>query len=107
MAGEYAYVAGNGLSVVDISNPAEPRIVGRVGTATELTSVAVSLPFAYATDASGVVRAIDVSNPAKPAVAASYDTGFPSHDIFAHEPYLGVANGDGGLVILQIVRDPS
>ena len=98
---EYAYVAGNGLSVVDVSNPAEPRIVGRVGTATELTSVAVSLPFAYATDADGVVRAIDVSNPAKPALAASYDTGFSAHDIFVHEPYLGVANGDGGLVILR------
>lgn len=102
---EYAYVAGSGLSVVDVSNPAEPRIVGRVGTATELTSIAVSLPFAYATDADGVVRAFYVSNPAKPALAASYDTGFPAHDIFVHEPYLGVANGDGGLLILHIVRD--
>lgn len=105
MSDGYAYVAGNGLSVVDVSNPAEPRIVGRVGTATELRSIAVSLPFAYATDADGVVRAFYVSNPAKPALAASYDTGFPAHDIFVYEPYLGVANGDGGLLILQIVHE--
>jgi hypothetical protein len=113
--GDYAYVAvgledwnrpwttnQHGLSIVDISNSAAPRVVGHVDTDSKLTSVAVSLPFAFATDTRGRVWAVNVSNPANPTLAAYYDTGFPAHDLAVHGPHIYVADGEGGLVSLRI-----
>jgi hypothetical protein len=91
-----------GLSIVDVSDPARPLVVGRFETASNLTSVAVSMPFAYATDIRGRVWAVDVSNPVNPTLATLYDTGYPAYDILVDEPYIYVANGGGGLLILRI-----
>jgi len=113
--GDYAYVAvgiedshhpwttnQHGLSIVDVSAPAAPRVVGHVDTDSMLTSVAVSLPFAFATDTRGRVWAVDISAPAKPRLAAYFDTGFPAHDLAVHGPHVYVADGEGGLVALRI-----
>jgi hypothetical protein len=91
-----------GLSIVDVAQPSQPHVVGHFETRSKLTGLAVSLPYAYATDGEGRVWAVDVSDPARPSLAAYYDTGFPAHDIAVGEPYLYVADGDGGLVILRI-----
>ncbi len=113
--GDYAYVAvgiedwhrpwttnQHGLSIVDISAPTAPRVVGHVDTDSKLTSVAVSLPYAFATDTQGRVWAVDVSDATKPRLAAYFDTGFPAHDLAVHGPYIYVADGEGGLVALRI-----
>lgn len=106
---QYPIGAGPGLSIVDVSDPAQPTVVGRFETASNLTSVAVSLPFAFATDTRGRVWAVDVSNPANPTLATYYDTGYPAYDISVCEPYIYVANGEGGLAILRIqsVAEPT
>jgi hypothetical protein len=51
------------------------------------------------------VWAFYVSNPAEPVVATSHDTGFPAHDVFVHEQYLYVANGEGGLLVLRVIQE--
>ncbi len=103
VVGDLAYVAGKLLWIVDVSNPVEPAVVGSLAADTELTALAVSPPYVYATGADGTVRAYDTSFSARPALAAKFDTGFAAHDLCVQEPYLFVANGEGGLVVLRIV----
>lgn len=102
VVGDLVYVAGKLLWIVDTSNPVEPAVVGYLATGTELTALAVSPPYVYATGADGTVRAYDTHIPSRPALAATYDTGFVAHDLCVQEPYLYVANGEGGLIVLRI-----
>lgn len=102
VVGDLAYVAGKLLWIVDVSNPVEPAVVGYLAADTELTALAVSPPYVYATGADGKVRAYDTSVSARPALAATFDTGFAAHDLCVQEPYLFVANGEGGLAVLRI-----
>ena len=77
VAGSYAYLTtdrrfeltnyvGGGLDVVDISNPASPRLVGRYSSP-GAGAVAVSGNHAYVAEETGL-RVIDISNPAVPQV---------------------------------------
>jgi hypothetical protein len=103
VVGDLAYVAGQHLWIVDVSSPVEPAVVGYLAADAELTALAVSPPYVYATGADGKVRAYDTHVSARPALAATYDTGFAAHDLCIQEPYLYVADGEGGLVVLRIV----
>jgi hypothetical protein len=106
LAGDYAYVAGTGLYVVDVSDPDAPRQVTRFATPRELTDVVLSLPFVYVCDVTGQVLAIDVSKPAAPrAASAWFETGFAAHDLCIDEPYLYVANDEGGLAVLRAAAE--
>jgi hypothetical protein len=105
LAGDYAYVAGTGLYVVDVSDPNAPQAVMRFPTPRELTDVVLSLPFVYVSDVTGRVQAIDVSNPAAPrAASAWFETGFAVHELRVNEPYLYAANDEGGLAVLRATR---
>jgi hypothetical protein len=102
LAGDYAYVAGMGLYVVDVSDPEAPRQVTRFAAPRELADVAVSLPYVYVCDVTGRVLAIDVSDPAAPrAASAWFETGFAAHDLSISLPYLYLANDAGGLAVLR------
>ncbi len=51
LSGNHAYVAGwSALQVLDVTNPAEPSIVGSVGTSQTANSVAVSGNYAFVTE---------------------------------------------------------
>ncbi|HTI72610.1 MAG TPA: hypothetical protein VMF06_21725 [Candidatus Limnocylindria bacterium] len=65
LAGNYLYVSGDGLTVVDVSSPKNPQVVGHLDGpgAFGQPVVAGSLVFQIM---QGRLRAIDVSNPATP-----------------------------------------
>jgi len=75
VSGDYAYLlcadkqaCGGGLEVVDIRNPAQPIVTGRLTVDAQLSTLAVSGNHAYVTSGSGF-WIIDVSNPADPVFA--------------------------------------
>src|SRR5262245_47986529 len=62
----YAFVAlgTNGLAIIDVSNPANPRRVGGFDTSGFASGVAVSGNYAFVADGDAGLQVIDVSNPA-------------------------------------------
>jgi len=70
VSGNYAYVAGPGLRVIDVSTPSAPVEVGSIGTP-EATGVAVVGGYAYVVGDG--LRVIDVSTPSAPTYAGSVD----------------------------------
>jgi hypothetical protein len=93
VSGNFAYLAGrwlagadnwvSGLQVIDISDPAHPQSVGAYETSYQLTDVAVSGDYAYATTdpsgvlfyGSGAIEVIDISNPTNPHRVGKCDLG--------------------------------
>jgi hypothetical protein len=110
VSGNYAYVAdGNsGLTIVNITNPAAPKIMGTyTGTYdTPAYSVVVSGKYAYVTNEfPGNLEIIDVSNPSSPKLVGNYDTSDNgnANSVFISGDYAYVAAGC--LIILE-VSDP-
>ena len=74
---------GRHLKIVDLSDPSEPRLLGRLTLPQSLKAVALSGPHAYVTGQDGL-WVIDVSNPAAPLMVGFYETpGFPSGVVVA------------------------
>lgn len=117
LKGAYAYVAtgywgtGNGLTILDISDPAQPTLVGSFTGGGWLHSYAVVVGERYAYIASEAmgVQIIDVSNPAEPAPVtsphAAKDTNTLS--VAAQGNKLYVADAVRGLLIFQVEPDPN
>lgn len=73
--GQYAYVAGkNGLTVLDISDKADPVIVGKYYTP-DCEDVWVEPPYAYLACGWRGFQVVDVSNPSSPKRVGSFDSG--------------------------------
>lgn len=66
--GQYAYLSGQGLAVLDISNPARPREIGQVPTQTSILPALGRLgDRMYAITWPEGLREFDLGNPAAPA----------------------------------------
>ena len=66
-SGNYAYVAdlGDGLDVIDISNPSSPTLAGTYNTSGSARDVTVSGNYAYIADwGASRLRVVDITNPA-------------------------------------------
>ena len=74
--GKYAYVAvgGNGLQIIDVSNPASPTTISTYDTTGNSQGVFVSGSYAYVADGSSVLQIINISNPAVPRLSGTYNT---------------------------------
>jgi hypothetical protein len=111
VAGNYAYIAAgdDGLVILDVTDPSSPILAGiYVGSC---DNVDVAGNYAYVTsgyyhiDPYGELKIIDISNPAAPTHVGECDAyGWPI-DIAVSGNYAYLANGDDGLVILN-VGDP-
>ncbi len=66
MAGNYAYVAAEGLLVIDISDPANPRLAGFYDQVGAANGVALAGHYAYMVNNTDGLQVIDVDNPANP-----------------------------------------
>ncbi len=105
MAGRRLYVAcTDGLVVVDVGDPAKPRIVGRApaGFLRNPRRLAVQLLYAFVTDDDGV-KVLDLSDPdnPRPVSAATVRLG-NAQGLYAARTYLYVADGAEGLAIVDI-----
>lgn len=116
VVGQYAYVAaeaGDGLVVVDISQPTNPQVVGSA-TSTNLNEahgLAISGTYAYVTAAAANrLVVVDISNPANPveltAVAGSAMTGPREVVVRGSYAYVVSEGGAGSLTVFDI-SDPT
>src|SRR5262245_36527635 len=58
----------SGLQVIDVANPASPRIVGTVDTPGDASDVAISGRYAYVADESSGLQIVDLIDPASPRI---------------------------------------
>jgi hypothetical protein len=112
ISGSYAYVAdmSNGLKILNIANPLAPTIVGTVAPIEEgmIRSVAVAGNSVFAAnniegvlDRYSKLLRIDVSEPSLPVITDSIDLPDLAYDLAATSEYVYVADGTGGLRIVN------
>jgi len=100
LKGRYAYLAGSGLEILDLSDPTAPVCVARGLNGTALNRVCLAGRYAFAIDSAGV-EIVDVSNPTEPVVAGHYDAPEAS-DLALDGDTIYLAQGSYGLTILRI-----
>lgn len=100
--GNYVYMAGSKLWIIDVSNPDMPELAG---TYDEKLSwprdVYVVGSTAYVTKDGGL-RIVDISSPATPELVGSFDTLGSGRGIHVIGDYAYLASGFDGLRILDI-----
>ena len=106
--GNYAYVGeGPRLTILDISNPASPTVVGKTDPLPDIVEgVAVARDYAYVADGSSGLRVVDVSTPSNPTEVGFYDTPGYAHGVTVAGGYAYVADWDEGLRVMD-VSDPA
>lgn len=90
----------HGLRVVNVTDPANPAIIGSCDTPGGTTGVFVSNGYAYVADGSEGLQVVNVSDAADPVIVGSYDT--PGNALDGHA---FVADGQSGLHVID-VSDP-
>lgn len=107
IVGNLAFVAdsvGGGVQIIDVSVPAEPRLVGAYDTPGQSWGVQVVGQTAYVADWSAGLQIVDVSTPEAPVLKGTYDTpGLPvSVQVIGELAY--IADHFGGLQIVNVVN---
>lgn len=107
--GIYVYIANGeeGLSIIDVSNPAFPSLVSSISTGNFARKVFVKDNYAYVTGGLGGLDVINVSNSSNLSFAGNYQTSGHINDIDIIDDYAFVANGEEGLLILDISNPAS
>ncbi len=103
VSGDYAYVAcrQEGLQIVDISDPADPKFVSRFDTKGYATSVDLKDNLALVSSGSGGVYLFDVSNPAKPILKENITSAGYSNKAIFYKYKVVVAARDKGVVVYK------
>ncbi|WP_370573446.1 disaggregatase related repeat-containing protein, partial [Methanomethylovorans sp.] len=111
VSGDYAYIGdgSSGLTIVDITDPASPQLMGTYAGIYDSSaySVVVSGQYAYVTNQfPGNLQIIDISDPSAPTLAGNYDVSGQgnANGVAISGNYAYVAAG--GLIIVDI-SDPS
>ena len=103
VSGNYAYVAcrQEGLQIVDISDPSEPKFVSRFDTKGYATSIDIKDNLVLVSSGSGGVYLFDVSNPAKPLLKENITSaGYTNNAIFYKDKVV-VAGRDKGVMVYK------
>jgi len=103
--GNYAYIGeGPSLTILDITDPASPTVVGRTAHLFGLVSdVAVAGGYAYVAAYGAGLRVVDVSTPSNPTVVGDCDTGGDARGVAVAGGYAYLAVGDAGLCVVDIL----
>ena len=110
-AGNYAYLNSyNGLSIVNISNPADLTLVGEVSFPGDFLILDQHVNDIYAAirftpQYDEAILRISVTDPANPTITGRYDMPGFCEDMFLAGNYAYVANGTSGLRVID-VSDP-
>jgi hypothetical protein len=103
VAGRWLLIgADQGLAIVDIDKPLEPKIVATVASINKPTGIAVQFRYAFVTDAKGL-HTIDITDPLKPRLAASVAIA-DARNVYVARTYAYVAGGKQGVVIVDVEK---
>lgn len=98
-----AYIAygWEGLKIVDVSDPQQPQLLGKLNTPGDARDVRVRGDVAYIADWDPGLRVIDVSNPQQPQETSLLRIG-RTRQLALAGGFLYAAAGDSGLVIFDV-----
>ncbi len=98
----YVAVHGYGLHIVNVADPRHPSMVGSAGIeASAALDIAVSGKDAFIAAGLGGVRVFNVTNPRSPVSVGAIDTSGCAFVVAAQGNRVFVADGPGGLLILE------
>ncbi len=107
LAGTYAYILCNkGLVVVDLANPAAPKVTATIGAPylVEPQGLAVQFRYAFVVDKEGL-KVLDTTNLAVPRVVSSDKVPLSdAHNIYVARTYGYVSGGKQGMVIVDLEK---
>ena len=102
--GNYACVGeGSSLLVMNISNPANPALFGRLPLPGKVMDIALFGQYAYVADADAGLQVVDISNPAAPVLKGYYLTPGWANGIVILGGRVYLADG-AGLEILDLAN---
>jgi hypothetical protein len=98
--GDYAYLADDweGLSIVDVSNPLNPTLVGNFNTDGRTKDVHVVGNYAFLADGAQGLKVIDVTDKTNPSFVMQYGTEY-AYGVFADQDYVYLVDRNLGLMI--------
>jgi hypothetical protein len=100
---DYAYCASVlGLLILDVSNPSNSQLVGKLLLPYSAQDVCVSGNYAYVADGDAGLRVIDVSNPSNPREVGYFDTPGYALGVYVSGNYAYVADGVAGLRVIDV-----
>jgi hypothetical protein len=107
IAGTFAYITTReGLVVVDIDDPLNPKIVRRI-SAPELRnprSIAIQFRYGFVVDDEGM-KVIDVTTPPEARIVRGASVPLAhAHDVYVARTYAYVANGPEGIAIIDVEK---
>ncbi|MCF8086657.1 MAG: Ig-like domain-containing protein [Desulfotignum sp.] len=104
LVGNLAYVTdlNYGLRIIDISDPAQPQLVGSAAAASPLHEVAVIDDVAYVANEESGLQLLNVSDPADPQFFAAIDTPGSAMRFVIQDDTAFLADGNSGLQIIDI-----
>lgn len=104
VADNHAFVARglHGLTLLDISNPADPVATGQCNTRGFAQAVEVSGNYAYVAEADSGLSVFDISNPSAPTFLAKIDLPGYANDVVLQGQYAYVASRHEGFSIINI-----
>lgn len=107
VSGSYAFVAaGAGLAVVDISDPSNPRQIGRCETSDFAVDVAVSGAYAYVAGWDGL-KVVDIADPSHPTIVGQQvGSGLWTRRVAVSGTHACLVDSNLGLLVVD-VSDPS
>jgi hypothetical protein len=94
LQGNYAYIGeGPSLTILDISDPASPTVVGKTDSLPDFVAdIVVSGSYAYVADMYDGLRVVDVSDPTNPVEVGTCDTPFDARGVAVAGGYAYVAD---------------
>jgi subtilisin-like proprotein convertase family protein len=105
VSGTLAYVAAayGGLHVLDVSDPANPHLLGKTPQygMNDARGVTISGTLAYVADGPNGLRVVDVANPAQPHIISTFDTPGYALGLALVQNLVGVADYNSGLRIIN------
>lgn len=103
--GDFAYVGTDvGVTIVDIADPARPRVVGQVTTGGQVMGLALKGSHLYLANRSKDFQVVDVSEPTAPALIATRALPSYSWDVAVKDNVAYVANFSGELYLFDITN---
>jgi hypothetical protein len=94
-----------GVWVIDLANPAAPRVVGSYDTPGTAWGVALAGTVAYVADGSSGLRVLSLTNPSQPALLGTLSLSGVMRDIAVSGSTAYLANQQGGIRVVN-VADP-
>ncbi len=113
VSGQYAYCWGDALDVIDLSNPAQPKLAHRYDTSHWLYGLPASTNFTYVPNADETWMVYDASNPADPQRVGGYKTiasarrGSPHATVSGAYAYVTYATASTTALQIMDLRDPA